>query len=55
MAQLIVRAAEDETEEELSPEQIEQAVRVAWIALQDVPAYTDRIHKCPALFDVERN
>lgn len=55
MPEMVVRTAEDETEE-LTPEQIAEATRIVWNELQATPTYIERMNKQtgnPALFDVE--
>jgi hypothetical protein len=46
---------EKDDEEALTREQAELLIRLARQATAEVPSYADRIHKCPALFDVECN
>jgi len=53
--EMIVRTADDETEE-MTPEQVEQGMRVAWEALQAGPSYLERMDDetgRPHLFDVD--
>ena len=54
MTQLIVRNFEER--DELTPEQLEEAIRAEWEELQTVPAYVERMNAKtgnPILFDVE--
>jgi len=55
MANLIVRTADDQEEEVVSPEQAELLIRLARQATQEVSSYVERIRDCPVLFGTERN